>query len=233
MMIEKLKNWMDENSTRPALLHAAKDILVAISQKYPLFANHPGLPRCVEVCPAYLSKHKPYSNQTSRNAWIELRKIIGWDQLSSRRKIKSSICKLGFTARKLSPGKRYGTHVILAATHWRELKELCKRLGLLQKKAAKRIVTSISIYNNNNNNLSPQTPKKGVRQNRGRVPHPKNNPEWKLLSRKDKLIQLLFYTMQKEESRSRRKTDDKTISKYEDNWGPLAAFRVFPNWNLV
>ena len=232
-MIEKLTKWLEQNSGRPALVHAAQDILVALSTKYPLFANHPGLPRCVEICPAYLAKHKPYSNQTSRNAWIALKKIIGWSQLESRRKIKQTILKLGFTARQLASGQRYGTHVFVAARDWRQIKNLCKSLGLVATKRAKPIVTSISIYTNNNSNLSPHTPQRGARQSRDRIKNPKSNPDWKFLSKKDKLIQLLFYTMQKENRKFSKKSKQLGNSKYEDNWGPLAAFRVFPNWKPV
>jgi hypothetical protein len=230
-VIIKIESWLQTNeSGRPRLVAAAKDIITALVSKRPNYANWRGLPRCVEICPAYLSKNKDYSPQTSRNAWSELKDIVGWNELP-RKQVRRTITKLGFQPRKPKYGHRYGTHLFISGSVWRELKKLCFRLGLLKSKRAKPIVTS--IINNTNNTttkkeLSPLTPQGEKRQSRrGRVDHPKYNQDWKSLSYRLKVRRLLFYTMEKESLKSSRNIDKGNgVSLREDNWGPLAAFRV-------
>jgi hypothetical protein len=236
-VIVEIERWLQTNEAdRPRLVEAAKDIITALVSKRPNYANWRGLPRCVEICPAYLSKNKDYSPQTSRNAWSALKGIVGWNQLP-RKQVRRTITKLGFQPRKPKYGHRYGTHLFISGSVWRELKKLCFRLGLLKNKCAKPIVTSI---NNNNNTtttkkeLSPQAPQGGIRQGRkGRVRHPKYNKDWKSLSYRCKVKRLLFYTMEKEALKASRNIGvDNGPALYEDNWGPLAAFRVYPKWGI-
>jgi len=236
-VIVEIERWLQTNeSDRPRLVEAAKDIIIALVSKRPNYANWRGLPRCVEICPSYLSKNKNYSPQTSRNAWSALKDIVGWSQLP-RKQVRRTITKLGFQPRKPKYGHRYGTHLFISGSVWRELKKLCFRLGLLKNKRAKPIVTS--IINNTNNTttkkeLSPPAPQRGTRQSRkGRVKHPKYNQDWKSLSYRGKVKRLLFYTMQKETLKESRNTEGNNgVALYEDNWGPLAAFRVYPEWGI-
>ena len=122
-------NWVKSNEQiRPSLVRAGKVIIYKLLSHMPLNAPCLPLDRCIELSPSYIAKVADTSPQTARNAWLELRVILGWRELSTRARIGKTLERIGYEPRWPSGGRRWGTHVFVFSKLYTALQSISEWL---------------------------------------------------------------------------------------------------------
>ena len=214
-------NWIKVNEKlRPNLVRAGKVIIYKLLSHIPLSAPCLPLDRCVELSPSYIAKVAETSPQTARNAWMELRVLLGWKELSTRAKIGNTLKRIGYEPRYPSGGRRWGTHVFIfsklyaavqSISEW--LKSSGRYMGVSCVPENQKIESSIvrivkGKLSNTNINLDnytpPCSPPKTKRKPRDES---RRNPwrckGWSAKTKKEQMGELFSFML---------KVDDKKIS---------------------
>lgn len=212
-------DWIKSNeATRPNLVKAGKVIIYKLLSHMPLNAPCLPLDRCIELSPSYIAKVAETSPQTARNAWLELRVLLGWKELSTRSKIGNTLKRIGYEPRWPSGGRRWGTHVFIFSrlyTAVQSISEWLQRSGRYlgvscvpenQKidSAIVRIVncklsnTNINLDNNSPPCSPPRAKRKPRDENRR---NPWRRKDWASKSIKEQMGELFTFMVKMDEKK--------------------------------
>jgi hypothetical protein len=213
-------DWIKANEQKkPNLVRAGKVIIYKLLSHVPLNAPCLPLDRCIELSPSYIAKVAETSPQTARNAWLELRVLLGWRELSARAKIGKTLERIGYEPRWPSGGRRWGTHVFLFSKLYsaiQSISEWLQRSGRYigiscvpeNQKIESSIVRIVNDKLNNPNvdldkNSSPCSPPRSKRKPRDETNRsPWRRKGWAAKGRKEQMGELFSFMIKMDEKKS-------------------------------